>query len=1402
MSGKEEFRFEGPGSAHDSIIFSRTGEWLASGSQEIAGITLWSLATGKEIRRFPGLAFVFSPDETRIAYSIDPTTVVVAEVSTGRELGRVISGRPISFSPDGGQLASFAKEGDRVQFWKVDEGVFASTSLRLGDESLPSELLFSPQWDYVAAGHNKNLTCWSVATGQKLWTAETDNSPVGPVFIHVISSLAFQPNGHMLAAANWDNSISYWDTDNGSLIRRTRQRAERLRHTVTSPDGHWLATFSIDSLVVVIWDMKGDSGVKKFSISGGGRLADWSPSDTRPTSVSLMAFSSDSRSIAAGRSNTIVLRDVASGRELHQFAGHTGAITSIVFSRDGKWMASGSTDNTARVWDLDSNSESLCIRPPATAQGTEVVGFTPDTRELIVLSRGKGQLTFWNALSGNSISVRPSDLGGYESALLSGDGRRMALFNDAERAVHILNLASGKDISIDSARQPMAFSRDSKVIALAKGISTLQLCDAATGKSVRTLEVGPEMTAISFLSDRNLLAVTFGQGSTALYDTLTGKILLTFGSSWDSEDWVAVAPDGLFDGSPQGMQNLLMWRFGRGLVSASPVEIFFNEFYAPGLISDIFSGRRPRAARPIESIDRRQPTVRIDKDVVLNNSQESRRSAELTITVAEAQPDSERVRGAGVRDVRLFRNGSLVRAWRGEIPLDIDGKATLHATVSIGAGSSRLSAYAFNRANVKSLDADLDIANGHSSVERGTAYVIAVGIDDYANRDFNLKYAVADANDFATTLEHAQHNLGRFARIQTIVLTNRRATKKNILRILSRLSGSESQSTPKGDIDLESRLQPARPEDAVFFYFAGHGIAVGPRYYLTPYDLGYVVPRQTVSAADLRSILSHSISDRDLESGFETVDAGTIAFVLDACNSGQALVSTESRRGPMNSSGLAQLAYEKGMYVLAAAQSYQSALETPRFGHGYLTYALMDEGLAKGAADNSPKDGEITLREWLRYPTVRVPELQLLEESNRRTLEHPFTGSNLPVRRSKTVVDIQQPRVFYRREAPRAELVVEQVVSQPRETLPPARPTVDSLLKDVREVSAKMKSLYIVSEATGSISTHIPGRPPTNSKSKSVHMFAMGPNGQFRQEITPDGPLVGQMITVSDSRYTWTYYGPSANKYTSDKYTKRAIVLATPRVVEGSASSLENLQNAHISREEEVEVGGKKWPCYVVEGLYPLPGRANPPEAFTMWIDKARKIVLRTDRLNENSVARIENSNIVTIARIDEPLDDSLFTFTPPANAKEVPPSELFPQFLRAGMAPPSFKLNDLEDKEVDSTTLRGKVMVLTFWTSWCLPCQDQLATLNTVVSTIKKDDLVVFGINNEPAGVAARYLGAKQLSIPSLVDKDGKVMGVFGVLNIPVTLIIDRGGKLVARFDGAEGESELRAGLKQAGIE
>ncbi|MCA1558123.1 MAG: caspase family protein, partial [Acidobacteria bacterium] len=267
----------------------------------------------------------------------------------------------------------------------------------------------------------------------------------------------------------------------------------------------------------------------------------------------------------------------------------------------------------------------------------------------------------------------------------------------------------------------------------------------------------------------------------------------------------------------------------------------------------------------------------------------------------------------------------------------------------------------------------------------------AVGVNEYSNSQYNLKYAVADAHAFAEEVKKQQAKLTQYERTEVIALNDKEATKANILKSLT---------------DISTKIQP---EDAVIIYFAGHGTAQGNRFYLIPHDLGYAGSRTQLDSTGLQSILSHSISDEELESAVEGIDAGQMLLIIDACNSGQALEAEEKRRGPMNSKGLAQLAYEKGMYILTAAQSYQAALEASKLGHGYLTYALVEEGLKVGAADREPKDNQVLLREWLDYATNRVPQMQEENLAGKRQLIQQEVQGAQPV-------GLQRPRVFYRRE--------------------------------------------------------------------------------------------------------------------------------------------------------------------------------------------------------------------------------------------------------------------------------------------------------------------------------------------------------------------------------------------------
>ena len=206
-------------------------------------------------------------------------------------------------------------------------------------------------------------------------------------------------------------------------------------------------------------------------------------------------------------------------------------------------------------------------------------------------------------------------------------------------------------------------------------------------------------------------------------------------------------------------------------------------------------------------------------------------------------------------------------------------------------------------------------------------------------------------------------------------LINENATKANILSALQRLAGIPGPPSLKTDA-IFGTVKRAQPEDKVIIYFAGHGTAQAQRFYLIPHDLGYTGDRTKLNEEGLQKILTSSISDVELEQAVEALDAGHLLLIIDACNSGQALEAEEKRRGPMNSKGLAQLAYEKGMYILTAAQSYQAALEAAQLGHGLLTYTLVEEGLKTAVADSEPKDGLLNAREWLNFATDRVPQMQ------------------------------------------------------------------------------------------------------------------------------------------------------------------------------------------------------------------------------------------------------------------------------------------------------------------------------------------------------------------------------------------------------------------------------------------
>ena len=989
VSGKTTERVSAPTLKDYSFIkFSSDGRLIAL--CENYTIKTWETATGRELPmisvpntgvfvEYGGVFASFSRDGKKLATGGFGTQTFLWETETGKQIqqmkGRTNMAYAVAFSADGTQLTS----GGRTR-WDLRTGQGRRLS------SAPSDKVFgmpSPDGKLIAtfAPTNSAVTILDATNGRPLRTLTRANATDG------VEKVYFSPDGHSLAVTYMQSQgtqmigrlpsseLKIWDVNSGHEIQTLTLSTSPVEAGFSS-DGHMLATVSTQG-EISLWDVASGSRLRTLTsspaqsfnpLSNLGNLPN--PGNMKRGQIPNVANMPSMADMTAMITNVLGTMT----------AGTMGrSVTSVSFSPDGKVLASGGVESK-------SNLDTATLTGSATGSQKRSKNQKPPGSEDFLKNikvETSGQILLWNPATGQQIGA------------IKGHGKGIT---------------------------DVAFSRDAKMIASAGTDNTIKLWDVGSQRELRTLSGHTaNIESMDFSPDGKLLASASDDGSTFLWDTTTGEHLLTLISLDDGSEWMVVTPEGLFDGTPQSW-NQILWRYNQDTFNVAPVEWFFNEFYYPGLLADIFAGKRPHVAQDISKKDRRQPIVKLSLSGNASAENVSSRAVKIKIDVTDAVADKDHTQGSGARDLRLFRNGSLVKVWHGDA---LKGRSvtSFEEEINVVAGPNRLTAYAFNNDNVKSKDANLVLTGADNLKRAGTAWVIAVGVNEYANSQYNLKYAVADAQSFAAALSRELAAVGRFDHVEVVSLLNDQATRENILAALRRLSGAPAAPTLKAS-PLD-RLKRAEPEDAVIIYFAGHGTAQGQRFYLIPHDLGYNGDRRAFDESGLKAILSHSISDQELEDSVEELPAGSVLMVIDACNSGQALEAEEKRRGPMNSKGLAQLAYEKGMYILTAAQSYQAALEAAQLGHGLLTYALVEEGLKTAAADNEPKDGVVSAREWLDFATERVPQMQ--EEKMRQSrglgLDIAFTEGEQriadPAKRS-----VQRPRVFYRREMEAEPLVV------------------------------------------------------------------------------------------------------------------------------------------------------------------------------------------------------------------------------------------------------------------------------------------------------------------------------------------------------------------------------------------
>lgn len=310
------------------LSLSRDGKTLVVAGGD-GKIRFLDMATGEVQRILTGhtnaiYRGVYSPDEKLIASSSRDRTVRIWDVATGRELQQLggfrCSVKPVAFSPDGQMLA--------------------------------------------ASGNDGMLKLWDVKTGTELKSLVHINSADIDMSVY---SIAFNRDGKIYAA-NGDGTISEWDVESGKETRVWKAHKSFAFKLAFSPDYRLLA--SLADSVVKLWDTSTWREIRSLSMARNEGAA---------SHASSIAISNDGKLIAASdigldpKQNTYVyvqalVWNVKTGEKLFTLEGHKFDIDGLIFTRDDRFLLTGSVDTTIKFWDTKTGTLARTIDLSTTAK--------------------------------------------------------------------------------------------------------------------------------------------------------------------------------------------------------------------------------------------------------------------------------------------------------------------------------------------------------------------------------------------------------------------------------------------------------------------------------------------------------------------------------------------------------------------------------------------------------------------------------------------------------------------------------------------------------------------------------------------------------------------------------------------------------------------------------------------------------------------------------------------------------------------------------------------------------------------------------------------------------------------------------------------------------------------------
>jgi WD40 repeat protein len=924
--------------------FKRRKEWRL--------LVLWDYSTGEKVQTLTLSAnsvasTAFSPDGATLG--VCARDAVGADAKNGHNLslwdmatGNQVVTRDLAdgglghlvISQDRKEISGISHVNGRIRMRRFDS-VALEERTALFDSPLGD---FKHSWPLaIDVRHGRFLmrdaenacSCWDSSKGVELWRAGG----------HLPLVLTFPPAGDQILARS-DEAVFLVDAATQQIRKRLYQEKEkshRLRDAQFSPDG--------TRVLVETNDWKGPTEYSLYHTSSGEIASRFTVS--RDNLVHDLQLSRDGRRALSHDVTKAVVWDAETGRVIGQFRpvynGEPQSVMSVVFAPDNRSVIVGSHaiyvpgklyKPALYWWNPETGESGPRLTVPEDFESHPAMAmFAPPESSMIFtfgkLSRVGHGLAFSCCIWDNggaflrSFPVRDERLTVALRALCRPDGKLLV-------GAGYTNW-SGDVISMDS------------------------------GTVLRSLSGQPQ----SFAFSDQLLCVSHNTGASCLVDLATGSELVQIVRFAGGDDWIAVTPEGLFDGTENGRKRVF-FRIGNSNQLVN-VDRFFQDYYYPGLIRDILRGQRPMPGGEFAS--KVAPLVKI-----LSPGQGSTvETPKVTLKVEVTD------RGGGIKDPWLMQNGAQVIV---ETKKQSAGKV-LRKTfqVPLIAGENRIEVCAASGDGSWESEPAVLVLKYEQPLAKPAVHLVAVGINKYAQETMNLKFAAPDAQAVAELFKTRGPSLYGPDQVDVVQLLDAQATKEGIRAAMAGVATR------------------ANPQDTIVVFLAGHGTTLGQRYYFIPHEFKHKAEQLE---EDIRQQgLTHDV----LGDMLARVPALKRVLIFDTCQSGGALPLATGARDPFVFRGaLERLSRTQGIFTIAATAATDQAQEAPQLKHGVLTYALL-AGL--GAVSEGPLVGQTVsptgeahvaeVREWFNYAQDKVPLLTKLYFGQEQFVGFSGQGATFPV---------------------------------------------------------------------------------------------------------------------------------------------------------------------------------------------------------------------------------------------------------------------------------------------------------------------------------------------------------------------------------------------------------------------